>query len=192
MTLPYLFNRQHPSTLPTSSAHGETVQEIPTRASSPSEHGHLLHIHMPQEYRNYPRPLKPLLLSEKIEPKPVEWGIYWRSPTLMMSFFVLGIAFAVAHHFYYDSLDGRIVPSKNSQEWAIRIGTAMAFLSKTFFTAAVGIACTQRLWVVLKAQPISLQALNNVFALTTDPIAFLSYEVLFGAKLLCLLAAAVW
>lgn len=120
------------------------------------------------------------------------WRIHWRSPTLIVCLFLAGIVFAIGHHFYYASLDGTPVTSGVSQQWATRIGTGLAFLSKACLAASVSVAFTQRLWVTVKKKPISLGSLDNVFSLTTDPLAFLSFEVLFSAKILSLLAVCVW
>lgn len=110
----------------------------------------------------------------------------------MAYLFLAGVACAIGHHFHYASLDGTAVDTEVSQQWAIRIGTGLAFLAKTCLTASVGVAYTQRLWVTVKKKPISLGNLDNVFSLTTDPLSFLSFEVLFSAKMLCLLAASMW
>jgi len=46
--------------------------------------------------------------------------IYWVIPTTMIGSFIAGLAFAVAHHFFYRSLDGKAVGSINSQQWVRR------------------------------------------------------------------------
>ncbi|KAK7516273.1 hypothetical protein IWZ03DRAFT_186003 [Phyllosticta citriasiana] len=129
--------------------------------------------------------------SESIPPVAL-WNIHWRSPALMAGFFLAGVCFALGHHFHYENLDDEEVGSATKQQWAIRIGTLLAFLSKACLAAAVGVAYTQRLWVTVKEKPISLRNLDNIFSLTTDPISFFSLEVLMSAKLLCLLAACMW
>lgn len=47
-------------------------------------------------------------------------GIYWRSPNMMIGFFLLGVIASISHHFYYSSLDGKRVGNDNSQQWALR------------------------------------------------------------------------
>ncbi|KAK8209880.1 hypothetical protein IWZ01DRAFT_332530 [Phyllosticta capitalensis] len=119
-------------------------------------------------------------------------NIHWQSPALMAGFFVAGVCLALGHHLHYQNLEGQVVGSATTQQWAIRFGTVFAFLSKACLTAAVGIAFTQRLWVTVKKEPISLRNLDNVFSLTTDPASFFSFEVLSSAKILCILAACMW
>ncbi|KAK0637844.1 hypothetical protein DIS24_g10421 [Lasiodiplodia hormozganensis] len=120
------------------------------------------------------------------------WGVHWKSPTLMVSLFTLGVSFCVAHHLFYGYLDGTAVGSSESQQWAIRAGTALALLAKAFLAASVGVALTQRLWMTLRAKPFSIQGLDNAFSLPADPTSLFSGEVMGHAKLLWLMAAAMW
>ncbi|KAL0262041.1 hypothetical protein SLS55_003476 [Diplodia seriata] len=125
-------------------------------------------------------------------PPQAQWGVHWKSPTLMLSLFIFGIGCCIAHHFFYQSLDGAAVESSIPQQWALRIGIGLAFLAKASLAASVGVAFTQRLWVTLRTKPISLRGLDNIFSLAVDPTSFLNGEALTQAKLLCLLAAAMW
>ena len=109
----------------------------------------------------------------------------------MFGLFSVGIATSVAHHIFYDSLDGKDVGTTMAQEWAIRIGTGMAFIIKASLAAAIGVAYTQRLWVTLKKKAITLQAVDDLFLLTMTPTSFFSWEVLRKAKLLCFMAASI-
>lgn len=120
------------------------------------------------------------------------WGIHWYSPALMLGLFLTGIASAMAHHFFYNSLNLKDVESNISQEWAIRIGTGLAFTAKACLAASVGVAYTQRLWATLRRKPITLQAVDDLFLLTMNPTSFFSREVLWKAKLLCFMAASMW
>lgn len=120
------------------------------------------------------------------------WRIHWRAPALMIGLFVVGIVLAVGHHFYYQSLDGTTVSSDTRQEWALRAGTAFAFLTHSSLVASAGTAYAQRLWVTVKRKQFRIGALDNVFSLQSNPFSFLSWEVLSRAKLLCLLGLCIW
>lgn len=122
----------------------------------------------------------------------VQWGVHWGSPTLMAFLLVAGVAFALGHHLHYNSLNDTLVSSQQSQQWAIRIGTGLAFLSKASLAASVGVAYTQRLWVSVKKRNMSLENLDKAFSLTTDPFSFLSAFLIARTKMLYVLAAAVW
>ncbi|KAL2836717.1 hypothetical protein BJY01DRAFT_52962 [Aspergillus pseudoustus] len=90
-------------------------------------------------------------------------GIHWRMPTAMIICFLLGLGLAIGHHFYYYSLDDTTVGGQNQQAWALRIGTGMAFLTRTFLTTAVGIACVQNLWWILRLKPVRLSTLDSMW-----------------------------
>lgn len=110
----------------------------------------------------------------------------------MIGLFVVGIALALGHHFYYQSLNGTLVTSDTRQEWAIRIGTAFAFLTHSSLVASAGTAYAQRLWVTVKRKQFRLEALDNIFSLQSSPFSFLSWEVLSKAKILWLLGLCIW
>lgn len=126
------------------------------------------------------------------ENKSSPWGIHWYSPALMVGLFLLGIASSIAHHLFYQSLHNTDVESSLSQEWAIRIGTGLAFITKASLAAAIGVAYTQRLWVTLRQKAITMQGVDDLFLMTVDPTAFFNWEVLKVAKLLFLMAASMW
>ncbi|KAF4637023.1 hypothetical protein G7Y89_g1067 [Cudoniella acicularis] len=90
-------------------------------------------------------------------------GIWWKSPTLMIGFLILGIAACSAHHGWYAHLSGRQVGDDISQQWALRAGNAFAFLSNTCFVASASFAYTQWLWKVLQTQEFKVKGLEAVF-----------------------------
>jgi len=73
-----------------------------------------------------------------------QWSIHWYLPSSMVAFYVAGACTALGHHVYYSSYHGTIV---QSAEWPMRFGTALAFLSKAGFAAAVQVAYKQCAWV---------------------------------------------
>lgn len=110
----------------------------------------------------------------------------------MVGYLLLGIGFALGHHFYWSSLDGTVVPSDTDQEWSSRLGIAAAFLTQSALTLAVGAAYTQRIWVTVKRKPLTLSGLDKVFSLQSDIFSFLSKEVLGRAKFLALIGICAW
>ena len=79
-----------------------------------------------------------------------------------------------------------------NQEWAIRTGTGLAFITKASLAAAVGVAYTQRLWLTLRKKSITMQAVDDLFLLTADPTSFFSWEALRLGTLLWFMAASMW
>ncbi|KAF2138914.1 uncharacterized protein K452DRAFT_275818 [Aplosporella prunicola CBS 121167] len=130
--------------------------------------------------------------AAKSDSQRVKWKIHWIPPAIMVSLLIAGIAFAVGHHFFYQSLDDTLVTSSSQQKWTIRIGTGMAFLVKATLAAAVGVAFTQYLWMIARRKAMAVGSLDSMFSLTSNPLSFANLEVLFKAKLLVLLALASW
>lgn len=125
-------------------------------------------------------------------PEEAQWGIGCRSPSRLLLGLILRIVFACGHHLYYRYLNGTLVHSASQQRWAIQVGTGLAFLTKTALGATITIAFAQQLWSDLRRQPMSVEALDCLFSITSDPRSFLNLEVLLGAKVLVLLALISW
>lgn len=132
------------------------------------------------------------VLSTQPTQKTTRWQIHWRAPALIPGLLFAGIALALGHHFYYMSLNGTVVSSDARQEWALRFGTAFAFLTQSSLVASAGVAYTQRLWVTVKKRAFPLKTLDNVFSLQSTIFAFFSWDVLSKAKVLYLLGICIW
>lgn len=117
---------------------------------------------------------------------------HWAVPSLMISCLLCGVAFALGHHFFYASLNSKIVQSNIEQEWNIRIGTGMAFLVKTCLTAAAGFAYTQLLWTTLRSRQATLKGVDAMFSVTTNAWEFLTLELWRKGFGLVLIAGVLW
>ncbi|KAF7901546.1 hypothetical protein EAE99_012238 [Botrytis elliptica] len=108
-------------------------------------------------------------------PRFAPWGIHWKKPSLNV----------------FCWLRSFIGPSPllhvAQRPWPTRIGTGFAFLITSCFKATTTAALGQYIWTVVKRQPLSIRNLDRLFALSTDPIALFSIELLKGAKLAILL-----
>ncbi|KAL3458470.1 hypothetical protein BJX64DRAFT_224225 [Aspergillus heterothallicus] len=123
---------------------------------------------------------------------PKQDGIHWRMPTAMIVCFVIGVGLAIGHHFYYYSLDGTRVGDQSRQEWALRIGTGLAFLMKTFLTTAVGIACIQHFWWILRLKPIRLSTLDSMFDIRGSIFNFFDLHVWLRGPNVAILGLISW
>lgn len=110
----------------------------------------------------------------------------------MALFLLFGILLAVGHHLYYASLNGSTAGSASKQQWPIRFGTAFAYLTTSCLNAAVGLAFTQQLWHSMRNKSFSIDGIDKMFAITTDPTSFWSWEVISRAKVVSLLALLAW
>jgi H+/Cl- antiporter ClcA len=111
---------------------------------------------------------------------------------MMIGFVMCGAGGAVGHHFYYRSLDDTLVNSIDQQTWAIRIGTGLAFLTRTFLVAAVGVAAAQEMWATLRKKTIRIHGIDSMFAVLNNPISFFTWDLWVNAKTLTLLAIISW
>ncbi|KAL3449045.1 hypothetical protein BJX65DRAFT_273979 [Aspergillus insuetus] len=123
---------------------------------------------------------------------PKQNGIHWRMPTAMIVCYVIGVGLAIGHHFYYYSLNGTQVGDQNKQEWALRIGTGLAFLMKTFLTTAVGIACVQHFWWILRLKPIRLSTLDSMFDIRGSIFNFFDLHIWLRGPNVAILGLISW
>ena len=86
---------------------------------------------------------------------------------------LFGIAFASAHHFYYDALDGQSVV-ETSQEWAIRVGTGFAFLARACLIASATMPYQKQYWRVLGSRAISIGGIDDIMGLLANPACFVN------------------
>ena len=72
-----------------------------------------------------------------------ELGVYWVQPALMIAYLVFGLSTAVCHHSFYLSLHHSSIYGEGRQQWPIRIGSGLTFLTIAFFNMTVSAAYTQ-------------------------------------------------
>jgi len=132
--------------------------------------------------------------------------VHWLAPCIMLGSFAAGAGCAVAHHFFYYSLIGQHADTGShsllgarysGQQLNIAIGTALAFLVKTFLVLSVSTAFCQVFWRTMKARsqdqsPPKLGHVDTVFASATSIVAFLDVRVWHRYPYLILLALLVW
>ncbi|KAF9771459.1 hypothetical protein IL306_010902 [Fusarium sp. DS 682] len=100
----------------------------------------------------------------------------------------LALLLGIGHHFYYDYLNGKIVENKSQQEWYLRGGTGIAFLTRALLSAAVGFAYTQILWQTLRSKSVTIQGINSLFGILHDAWDFTTWELWTAAPALAVVA----
>ncbi|KAL7788105.1 hypothetical protein V8C43DRAFT_288304 [Trichoderma afarasin] len=130
------------------------------------------------------------------------WRIHWRSPTSMIGLFIGATGAAIAHHLYYDSIDGTEVvivqeewtleAVRNNQEWKLRFGAGLAFLAKAMFAASAIVAYEQRAWLTARNKVVTVAGLDAMFSAAQSPLSFLSVDFLRKAKAGAIMALLVW
>ena len=90
----------------------------------------------------------------------------------MMSLLLfLALCAAVGQHRWYNYLDDRAVHQVPiDQSWAIRVGTALAFLFKATAAAAVGIAFCQGFWFSVRRNAFRVNSLDAMFRRFDDNV----------------------
>ncbi|KAH6957189.1 hypothetical protein DER45DRAFT_595857 [Fusarium avenaceum] len=111
---------------------------------------------------------------------------------LMTGSLLSGVVLSIGHHLFYDYLNNRIVQSQNQQEWFLRIGTGMAFLTRALLSAAVGIAYTQILWRTLRSKSVTINGINSMFGVPHNAWDFTTSELWTAAPALTIIAAIAW
>jgi hypothetical protein len=111
---------------------------------------------------------------------------------MMIGLYLCGMGLSLGHHLYYDSLDDTLVQSVEQQTWAIRIGTGFAFLIKTLFVAAIGIAAVQQIWSTLRRKSVNLRGIDAMFSILNNPITYFIPDLWICAKTVTLLATVSW
>lgn len=106
----------------------------------------------------------------------------------MVAFALTASALAIGHHLHYASLDASLAGSSSRQQWAIKVGTVLAYAVVSLFATTVGAAYDQYFWKLFKRNSYSLNGLDDLFALKSMPTDFLNVELLGQAKLAVFLA----
>ncbi|ATZ52494.1 hypothetical protein BCIN_08g01970 [Botrytis cinerea B05.10] len=123
----------------------------------------------------------------------VQRGVSWhKQPTYMVLFAFLGIALAFTHHGYYSHLDGKQGTNNFQKQFSVTLGSLLAFSVVSSFLAANSAAYPQYLWMSIRNKAFTLSTLDKMFALTSDPMGFMSVEIFRHAPVVALLALVYW
>lgn len=129
---------------------------------------------------------------EKNIPLEAPWGIHWYTPTLIILLVTTAIVTSCIHHSYYLSLDGNRAGDTMRQARVIRIGTGLGFLFKTAIIAAVSISRKQCVWATLRKRAMTLEGIDAMFEVVSDPFYFANLDMILRARLATLIALIMW
>ncbi|KAK5125082.1 hypothetical protein LTR08_005449 [Meristemomyces frigidus] len=124
--------------------------------------------------------------------------VHWVTPVVMVLSLLAGFAFALGHHLFYWSLDGKATPTGSfhvvgrqvgRQQLNISVGTTLAYLVKVSLAFAVTIAFVQAFWRAMKSATPTLAQLNSTFSALGDVS---SLKHLWKHPLLLVLALLSW
>lgn len=117
------------------------------------------------------------------------WATYRSKPWNMCLLVIIGTAFALGHHLFYFTLDGR---EAINQSLMLRYGTILAFCAKACFGAAAAMAFQQRAWLVLRHKMARLETVDSIFTANTDIFSLLTWSSIRKAKVGSLIAVYCW
>ena len=121
--------------------------------------------------------------------------IHWKVPTLMLANLLLGIGVALAQHIFYQRLNGRAIDGSEttfSQAANTGIGTALAFLFKSFLVLATATAYTQLFWHQLKSPDIVIREIDSLSTSLTSIVEVIKPQLWLHHPILLSIAAITW
>lgn len=119
-------------------------------------------------------------------------GIHWKAPALIVLGLILGTAFALGHHYYYQHFNGQTVGKKWQQQWILRGGSAFGFAVKTFLAVASGTAYTQQFWLSMQERAAPIGNVDSMFTVLSSATQFLDIKLWLGRPVLAIPAIITW
>ncbi|KAJ7258972.1 hypothetical protein C8J57DRAFT_1515679 [Mycena rebaudengoi] len=117
---------------------------------------------------------------------------------------LVAVAFAIGHHAFYASLNGKIVTTGgidrnstasfvvHSQAGASAIGTALASLTAATLGVSAATAFFQGAWFIVRKRAMSISALDALWSAPHNPMSILSWDMWCSVRGVVLLAAVAW
>ncbi|KAF3034870.1 hypothetical protein E8E12_002286 [Didymella heteroderae] len=116
--------------------------------------------------------------------KSTQWSVGIMTPMVIIGFFVLATAVAVAHFLYCHFLDQKFVDETISQSWNAALSVAFARAFSVTLAASASAAFTQLLWWYLRRKAMSLSKIDALFSLNTSPLRLYELDLLATTPLL--------
>ncbi|KAM0246589.1 hypothetical protein ACHAQJ_010172 [Trichoderma viride] len=130
-----------------------------------------------------------------------EWAAH-RARGTMVIMLLIGVAFAIGHHFFYQNLSGKPPPSTvylsgfagglTGQQVNLAAGSVFAFLVNSALGAAIGTAADQALWTALRTKSSKLGVIDNLSATTNNVWSMFDYRLWKKSPTRMVLATIFW
>jgi hypothetical protein len=119
--------------------------------------------------------------------------IHWRVPTVIILAFVAGLAFALGHHAFYSSLDGRPVDDRLfNQQVNLAVGQAFAFLVRASLVISVGASYWQVFWGTVLHGSLAISQVDALAGMLGSVLDLLNLKASTTHPLLLVLALLSW
>ena len=127
-------------------------------------------------------------------------GIHYSTPAILLSSLLCGVAFAVGHHLFYSSLDGRPASTDSMflhvshQRFNLAVGNTFAFAVKVCLTVAISTAYFQAFWRTTRRSKDGqrLSTLDTMFSILENAVGFWRANLWYRHPLLLCLAIISW
>jgi hypothetical protein len=123
--------------------------------------------------------------------------VHWKAPCTILVTYLAGLIFAIGHHLFYVSLDGKVVDAENrhfGQQINIAIGTAFAFLVRASLIGTIGATYWQVFWgkILREGKSLPLAHLDSLAGLLGSVYEFSNVQAISRNQGLALLAVLSW
>lgn len=132
--------------------------------------------------------------------------IHWTAPSLMVASFIVGTLFALGHHIFYASLDGRHAATADEnhdvlgmhisiQQINTAIGTAFAFLVRMCLLSSISVAYFQIfVWSIGNSgtKGTQLSHLDNMTSALHNLLSLVNFKTWWRRPWLWILAVVAW
>lgn len=133
----------------------------------------------------------------------VQHAVHWFAPTSSVGSLTAALAFMVAHHLFYRSLQGTSVSDDapfgfevSQQQVNIAIGTAFAFLAKACMVIAISVAFVQIFWHGINARSMdaapTLERIDAVYTSMDNAFEMFNFRTWVAHPELMLVAGLAW
>lgn len=112
------------------------------------------------------------------------WSVGLMTPLVIIGFFVLATAVAVAHFLYCHFLDQKFVDDTIPQSWNAALSVAIARAFSVTLAASASTAFTQLLWWYLRRKALTLSKIDALFSLNSSPTRLYELGILTTTPLL--------
>ncbi|KAL2689019.1 hypothetical protein Neosp_003070 [[Neocosmospora] mangrovei] len=130
-------------------------------------------------------------------------SVYWATPSLMLAALLSGVALAIGHDLFYNSLAGTPTPSVvykiassevSRQQVNLALGTLLAFLVKASLVSAVSLAYLQAALRAAQSddKPLTLANMDVLMSALRNGLSLASFGTWWKRPFLFLIALIAW
>ena len=119
--------------------------------------------------------------------------LHWKVPTTIIGSLLVGLALALGHHFFYNSLVGQPVSDDGYDQLLNKgIGTAFAYLVRAALVICIGSTYWQIFWDALHRQTLKVSTVDSLAGVLGAVYEFLNFSIFAASPVLVALAIVSW